>query len=629
MRILCALIGVAYGALYFINALAPEIQGDAVTYHLGFAAEYARTHAFPDRVGFYEMVPQGLEMLFTVAFAIGRHSAAKLVHFGFLLATLPLIVRIGRRLRMRDTASLAAAGFYFCLPITGICGTTAYNDAALVFFVLASFYLLLVWREQRDDRYLLPLGIAAGFCYAIKLSGIMVLPLAMAAVRLTARRFRPVFLLALGLAPIAPWMIRDAVLSGNPVAPLFNRWFPNPWFHAGTEELLTNMMRSYGVPRRRIPIELALGGKFDGIYGPFLFALPLGLAALRRQAGRRCWLAAALLAVPWLSNNAARFLMPTVVFAALALMMALPRRAALLCLMLQAVACWPSTIALYQPADIFRLEQFPWRAALRLQVEDDYLTRELERYPLARMIEMKTAPRERVFSLTWMPWAYTDRFVLEYWHSSQGDRMLDWLKAAGLNSHEPVYDVSASWTPQALRALRFRLGASYGKDWDIEEVRLRSGQEQIPSSPQWVLSGWPNVWEMTAAFDDNPGTFWRTWEPMRAGMYVQVDFSALRQLSGATLVSRAPRYGVPIEFYGMDAAGNWRSFGAGVPVERVWEDVRLGATRAIKREGFQYILAPTGEQGLGPLGSTFAGNEAEWGLEKVGAESGVSLYRIR
>jgi len=629
VRIACAAIAAAYGVMYFVNALAPELQGDAVTYHLGFAAEYARTGAFTDRVGFYEMVPQGIEMLFTVAFAIGRHSAAKLVHFGFLLATVPLLVRIGRRLGLGDTASLAAAGFYFCAPITGICGTSAYNDAAMVFFVLVAFYLLLVWRELHDDRYLLPLGLAAGFCFAVKFTGIMVLPLVMAAVLAAARRAGPVLWLAPGIVMIAPWMIRDALLCGNPVAPLFNRWFPNPWFHASMEEDLAKLIRTYGVTRSQIPFELALGGQLQGVYGPPLLAIPLGLAALRRQAGRWCWMAGGALAVPWLWNHGARFLMSTFVFAALALMMVLPRRVTVGFLLLHAVFCWPQMVPLYAHPNIWRIEEFPWQAALRMESDDSYLSRQLDSYPLARLIDRKTAPGEWVFTLTAVPLAYTERHVLEYWHSGQGDRMLAWLKTAGLNTNQPVYDVKASWPPRLLRALRFRLNAAYPQDWDVQEICLWSGEERVRSSPQWTLSGWPNVWEMTSAFDDNPGTFWRTWMPMRAGMYVQADLNRPQWLSGATLISRTPRYGVPVEFYGMDREGKWHAFGAGTPEERVPEDVRRAATRAIRREGFDYIVAAENNQGLGVLGRAFLGHEGEWGLENLGAAGDATLYRIR
>ncbi|HMC63005.1 MAG TPA: glycosyltransferase family 39 protein, partial [Candidatus Solibacter sp.] len=163
----------AYGVWYFVNALAPETTPDGVTYHLGLPYEYVRLGGFPDHIAFFGMLPQGMEMLYTVAFTFGRHAAAKLVEFGFFVATLPLIFRIGRRLGAPDRAGLVAAIFYFCAPVVGLTGASSYNDAAGVFFMLAAFYLLLVWRDTRDARYLAPAGLLAGFCYAIKLPGAM------------------------------------------------------------------------------------------------------------------------------------------------------------------------------------------------------------------------------------------------------------------------------------------------------------------------------------------------------------------------------------------------------------------------------------------------------------------------
>src|SRR6185369_6765871 len=106
---LLGLVFAVYGFLYFIHALAPEIQPDGVSYHLGLVSEYARLGGFPDRVAFFEMLPQGMEMLFLFAFVIGKHSAAKVVHFGFLLATVPLILELGRRMRLPNRLSGAAA----------------------------------------------------------------------------------------------------------------------------------------------------------------------------------------------------------------------------------------------------------------------------------------------------------------------------------------------------------------------------------------------------------------------------------------------------------------------------------------------------------------------------------------
>src|SRR6266852_571775 len=121
-----AVILAVYGVLYLIHALAPEVQPDAITYHLGLVAEYARLGRFPDRVGFFEMLPQGMEMLFLFAFVIGKHSAAKLVHLGFLLATVPLMIELGRRMQVPDRLSCAAAAFYFCAPVVWTTGSSTY-----------------------------------------------------------------------------------------------------------------------------------------------------------------------------------------------------------------------------------------------------------------------------------------------------------------------------------------------------------------------------------------------------------------------------------------------------------------------------------------------------------------------
>src|ERR1019366_7697360 len=214
----------------------------AIAYHLGLPNEYLRLGGFPDHVTFFDLVPQGMEMLYTVAFAFGRHAAAKLVEFAFFLATLPLIFRVGRRLGATDLACLVAAVFYFCAPVAGITGSSSYNDAAGVFFMLAAFYLLLL----ADPRYLLPGGVLAGFCYAIKLPGLMAVAGALLFVA-AQRRWKPVLIVAAGAAlMMAPWTLRALVLTGNPVAPLMNSVFPNPYFHIATERELAASLRSLG-----------------------------------------------------------------------------------------------------------------------------------------------------------------------------------------------------------------------------------------------------------------------------------------------------------------------------------------------------------------------------------------------
>ena len=622
-----------YGSLYLINALAPELQPDAAGYHLGLVSEYVRLGRFPSRVGFYEMMPQGLEMLFVPAFAFGRHSAAKLVHFAFLLATVPLTLGIGRRLQLPEGTTLAAAVIYFCTPVVGVSGTSAYNDAALVFFVLATFYLLLVWRDSHDGRYLLPAGITAGFCYAIKMPGILVLPLALAFVIAETRAMRRgtvVPLMAAALAVMAPWMLRDAIMSGNPVAPLFNWIFPNPYFHASIEKELASGLGSFGgMALWRIPYELAMGGRLQGIIGPVFLAAPLGLLALRRRAGRLCWLAAALLAAPWFWNAGARFLMPSLPFLALALVMALPKPAAWACVAVQAIGCWPQVINVYDHEHIWRLHDIPLRAALRIESENDYLWSRLDDYKIARVLEHDTKPGERIFSLISVATAYTDRDILQFWHSAQAQQLNDTLRIVSIYRNESFFEVRAHWTSRPLWGVRVRVTQSYPADWCIHDMMLLSGEYRIFNSPQWRLRARPNVWEVPLALDENQATCWRTWEPVRAGMSVEADFDHAQVLSGAVMTSHTPIYHVPFEFYGRGPDG-WRLLSDRPDVVlKPLPDLRLAASRAIRNAGFSYILAATGDEGNGLLGAAIAGHEAEWGLEKAGYAGRVSLYRIR
>ena len=661
----------AYGVWYLVNALAPESMADGITYHLGLPNEYLRLGGFSDHVTFYDLVPQGMEMLYTVAFAFGRHAAAKMVEFAFFLATLPLIFRTGRRLGASDLACLVAAVFYFCAPVAGITGSSSYNDAAGVFFLLAAFYLLLGdprylrvrnrfgsttnaqaypagqtlgqtanFRQTAPEihvspgfaaHYLLTAGVLAGFCYAIKFPGVFVVAGAVLFVA-AQRRWKAMLIVAAGAAlMMAPWMVRAVVLTGNPVAPLMNRVFPNAYFHIATEHEMAANLRSLGDVRpSQVPWELAFGDRLTGTFGPLFLALPIGLLALRRREGRLLWAAALLLALPWLSNTGARFLMPAVALAAIALGMALPRPAAWAAIAIQAVLCWPHVLDARETRYSFRLHEFPLAAAVGAESEADYCKRSFEEYNVARMIERATPPDSRTLALLSVASAYLDREVAVTWQSAEADQLLDTLRLATVYSSTPTFDWKAVWGERAVRALRFRMPVAYQGEWDINEVQLYSGEDRVFNSPQWTLGGWPNRWEAPLAFDGNMATRWRTWETVRAGMYLDVDLGNPQRLTAAVLVTHTAAFHVPLEVHGLDVQGRWHLL-SNTPqaIPRAPQDIRLEASRALKRAGFRYLLVPTGGGGNAPIGNILVGHEAEWGMERVGEAGRFYLFRVK
>ncbi|MGH9721349.1 MAG: hypothetical protein ACRD8O_14150 [Bryobacteraceae bacterium] len=628
--ILHSLILAVYAVFYLICTLAPEIQPDGFTYHLGLAAEYARLGAFPSRVAFFEMLPQGMEMLYLPAFLTGGQSAAKLVNFGFLAATVPLIVSIARRLELPEPAPWTAAALYFCTPVVGLTGTSSYTDAAVVFFAMAAFDRLLEWKQDCRTILLVHAGLLAGFCAAIKISAVIV-PFAGVVFVLAQRRFRSaLWLAAIAVIPLAPWIARAWILTGNPAAPLLNWWFRNAYFHPQMDRVLAESWRTLeGVPVWRAPWELAVGGKLHGLLGPVYLLLPLSLLALRRPAGRLCLAAAVLLSLPWFTNHGARFLMPALPFFALLIAAAVPPRAAWSLAAMHAILSLPPVIPLYANPHTWRLEEFPWRAALRLESEDAYLKRRLGEYEIARMLEINVPSDGRTLSLLDTPRAYIRSEALDYWQSAEAERLVDTLQVASQYANDPLFDVRAEWPEQPLTGVRLRLEGSLPGEFCVHEISFLLGEDRVHASPQWVLGAWPNRWEAPLAFDANLATRWRTWEPAPRGMFVQAVFDRSQRLSAAGFRTHVTARPLPVELFGRDVAGKWNLMAGSLRVaghEKL--NLRPAAVRHLKRRGIGFILAATEEYGAWQLGRHLIGHEAEWGLEHLDQRGFVHLLKV-
>jgi hypothetical protein len=254
----------------------------------------------------------------------------------------------------------------------------------------------------------------------------------------------------------------------------------------------------------------------------------------------------------------------------------------------------------------------------------------LEEYSVALMIERATPPDSRTLALLSVANAYLDREVAVTWQSAEADQLLDTLRLASVYANTTTFDWKAVWPERVVRTLRFRMPAAYQGEWDISEVQLFSGDVRLFNSPQWTIGGWPNRWEGPLAFDGNFATRWRTWETVRAGMYLDLELGNPQRLTAATLVSHTPALEQSLEVYGQDVQGGWHLLcNAAQAVPRSPQDIRLDAARAIKRAGFRYVLVPTGAGGNAPIGNILVGHEAEWGMERAAWAGRFYLLRVR
>ena len=617
---------VIYGLFYVVQALAPETRADANVYHLMPAVESLRSGGFGDQISFYERLPQGMENLFAMAYAVGGSSSAKLVHLALFLATFPLLLEIGRRLGASLEVSAIAAAIYICTPVAGVSGTSAFTDAALVFYTAGALLLLLMWREERDDRLLLLAGLAAGFCYCCKITGLLI-PMSAGMYLIVVGRWKPVlWFSAAALLTISPWMIRNAVEVGNPVAPLLNRFFPNPSFHISTEELYSRSMRSFGgVSLADAPLELTIGGtKLQGVAGPVFLLAPIALLGLRRRKGRIVVALAAVLVVPWFFNMGTRFLMQSLPFLALAMAMAVPRAAACALLLIQAIGCAPPLLERYAPS---YSELFPWRAALRLESEPHFMQRVSWDFRVAKMIEANTLPADRIFDLYGLQLALLDRQVVGSYQTAAGDNLSSGFEVALLEDRGVLYDQRAWFPEQPFKAIRIRQTASTEQIWSVHEIELFRGEQKVGNSRRWTLDAWPNSWEAPLGLDQNLVSRWRTWQEARPGMFYEVDFGRTETLSSINVVGRSAENEPRLQIYGQRGDGTWAQFSAPGTV-RPGINLRQPAVKMVRRAGLRYIVVPDGKSGGGLIGNSMANHPADWGVEIAANLDNIYLFRI-
>src|SRR5262249_5847794 len=152
-------------------------------------------------------------------------------------------------------------------------------------------------------RLLIPAGLMAGYAFAIKATGGVMLPFALAWVifKSPMAKWRSAFLVASAAAVMMlPWLLKNWVVTGNPAAPFATRIFRTPYVHPVYEGDLLAAMSTYGVDRRVLPLEVMLrGGVTQGVIGPVFLIATVSLLALRLSAGRRLLAAAAVMLLPY------------------------------------------------------------------------------------------------------------------------------------------------------------------------------------------------------------------------------------------------------------------------------------------------------------------------------------------
>lgn len=278
---------------------------DVLEYHLQVPKEYWQSGAIsylPHNV--YANFPSNIEMLYLLCMVVHGNpmdlgTTANVVHL--ILGALAVY---GAWLIAREWS--ASAGVVSAVA-TGSAGWLcylsglAYVEHGLLFFGAGAVGAILRGRTPGADagvsnRWMLLGGILAGLACGCKYTAVAFVALPLAVMIVVLRESRPaayvrsVGLFAIGcLLSFAPWLVKNLVMTGNPVFPLCNRTFaaqPSGW---GEDQTL-QWERGHSIATS----DRAAGARVNALwqrviadqeqrFGPMLFALALGGLFARRR----------------------------------------------------------------------------------------------------------------------------------------------------------------------------------------------------------------------------------------------------------------------------------------------------------------------------------------------------------
>ncbi len=286
---------------------------DVLEYHLEMPKEYLNAgniHHAPHNV--YANFPANVEMLYLLAMIVLDEDVeagltANMIHL--LLAALTVYAAwvAGRDWSPRAgcicAITMATAGWLAYLS-----GLAYVENGVLFFGMTATGALLRIARTEKEGApteasvlsrrqlgWVIVSGVLAGFAAGCKYTALpmVVAPLITAAVVMSGRtKVRIIRGLALGAAALAalmPWLVKNQVMTGNPVFPLMNRVFeasPPGWGPEST----ARWERGHTPPIRERSISAIVGSFWGHVlwdqyhrFGPAVFLLAVGGLFRRRR----------------------------------------------------------------------------------------------------------------------------------------------------------------------------------------------------------------------------------------------------------------------------------------------------------------------------------------------------------
>ncbi len=216
--------------------LTPPIARDALIHHLALPRlwiEQGRFFHLP--WADFSYYPMNIDLLYLVPLYFQNDVLPQFIHLSFGLGT-GLLIFLYLKDKLGDNWGLTGFLVFFNTPIVLRLSTYAYVDLGMTFFITASVYSFIQWKKGFYTKKIwflisaIAMGLALGSKYnALIAFAFMNMALVFCYARDTGQQKKALasgvlFLLVVFLVA-SPWLIKNFLLTGNPVYPLFPNIF--------------------------------------------------------------------------------------------------------------------------------------------------------------------------------------------------------------------------------------------------------------------------------------------------------------------------------------------------------------------------------------------------------------------
>jgi len=185
---------------------------------------------------------------------------------------------------------------------------------------------------------------------------------------------------------------------------------------------------------------------------------------------------------------------------------------------------------------------------------------------------------------------------------------------------QPTRHLHFNFPARRVRRLRVSQTAANRPDhFAAHELRFFLLGRELPRAPQWRLRAWPNPWDVQYAFDASPVTRWSSWELLRPGMFIEVDFGGEQTIDRMVVETSIETAQARMS---LDIAPGVKPIEVEAPPPL---GLRREAIEVLRSKGVTHLLVTGGDFGS----ADYFEHREEWGLDVMGERPDVRLYALR